>query len=107
MEMAATLCTPSDPECKPAVRLVESDAHRADRLDAGRGGICRNLTPASLGAALEMPITLNLHDVIIPGFVLHWDFDALVKSLTFGEIIRCDPTDWLPTIAPRLDAILL
>ena len=45
------------------------------------GKIWLDQTPHSLRAALEVPITRDLHDAVIPGFALHWDLDDLVKAM--------------------------
>jgi hypothetical protein len=50
-------------------------------VDPRIGKIWLDRTPHSLRAALDVPITRDLHDAVIPGFALHWDLDDLVKAL--------------------------
>ncbi len=59
-------------------------------------------TPYSLRAALEVPLTRNLHDAVIPGFLLHWDLEDMVKAMGNRPVIWSDPTDWLGHVTPRV-----
>jgi dienelactone hydrolase len=51
-------------------------------------------TPHSLESALETPVTMNLLDAVIPGFLLHWDLDDFVKAMGNRPVLRTDPTNW-------------
>jgi Acetyl xylan esterase (AXE1) len=59
-------------------------------------------TPYSLRAALETPIHRNLHDVVIPGFALHWDLADVVKAIAPRQVLWTDPTDWMGQIKPKI-----
>ncbi|MGH9326107.1 MAG: alpha/beta hydrolase family protein [Terriglobia bacterium] len=52
-------------------------------------------TPYSLRLALESPIGTDLWDAVIPGFVLHWDFNDLVKAMGSRPVMWTDPTNWM------------
>ncbi len=70
------------------------------------GGIWLDHTPYSLRAALDNPLSRDLHDAIIPGFALHWDFPDLVAAITPRTVVWSDPTDWMQTIEPHLSGYL-
>jgi cephalosporin-C deacetylase-like acetyl esterase len=55
-------------------------------------------TPYSLRAALENSIAADLWDAAIPGFVLHWDLDDLVKAMGSRRVLWTDPTNWVRTV---------
>ncbi|HZT29984.1 MAG TPA: acetylxylan esterase [Bryobacteraceae bacterium] len=57
-------------------------------------------TPYSLRAALEAPLTRNLHDAVMPGFALHWDLEDMVKAMAPRRVIWSDPADWLGHVMP-------
>ena len=59
-------------------------------------------TPYSIRAALEAPLHRNLHDAVIPGFALSWDFADVVKAIGPAKVIWSDPTDWLGTVVPHV-----
>ncbi|HWQ53757.1 MAG TPA: acetylxylan esterase [Bryobacteraceae bacterium] len=59
-------------------------------------------TPYSLRAALEEPLSRNLHAAVIPGFALHWDMEDLVKAMGNRAVVWSDPTDWMGEVVPRL-----
>ncbi len=63
-------------------------------------------TPHSLRAALDVPITRDLHDAVTPGFALHWDLDDLVKTMAPRTVLWSDPTDWLQRVVPHLPGSL-
>jgi cephalosporin-C deacetylase-like acetyl esterase len=52
-------------------------------------------TPYSLHSALENSLATDLWDAVIPGFVLHWDLDHLVKAMESRQVMRTDPTNWV------------
>jgi cephalosporin-C deacetylase-like acetyl esterase len=60
-------------------------------------------TPYSLRAALETPLCTNLHDVVIPGFILHWDLLDLVEAMGNRPVLWTDPTSWMGRTVPRGD----
>jgi cephalosporin-C deacetylase-like acetyl esterase len=55
-------------------------------------------TPSSLRTALENSIAADLWDAAIPGFVLHWDLDDLVKAMGSRRVLWTDPTNWVRTV---------
>jgi hypothetical protein len=61
-------------------------------------GIWLDRTPYSLRAALENAIAADLWDAAIPGFVLHWDFDDLVKAMGSRRVLWTDPVNWVRTV---------
>jgi len=73
----------------------------AASLDARIGKVWLDGTPYSLRAALEVPLTRDLHDAVIPGFALHWDLEDLVKAIAPRQVLWSDPTDWLHRVAPH------
>jgi len=58
-------------------------------------------TPDSLTAALEQPLHENLHAAVIPGFLLRWDIDAMVKAVAPRRILWTDPADWMGRVVRR------
>ena len=63
-------------------------------------GIWLDRTPYSLRAALENPVHRNLHDAVLPGFALHWDFADVVKAIAPRIVLWTDPTDWIGNVVP-------
>jgi cephalosporin-C deacetylase-like acetyl esterase len=55
-------------------------------------------TPFSLRAALDNSVAADLWDAAIPGFVLHWDFDDLVKAMGSRLVLWTDPANWVRTV---------
>ena len=78
----------------------------ASAIDPRIGKIWLDQTPYSLRAALEVPITRDLHDAVIPGFALHWDLSDLVKAIAPRSVLWTDPTDWMRKVIPHLDGFL-
>jgi len=78
----------------------------AAALDPRIGRIWLDRTPYSLRTALDVPITRDLHDAVIPGFALHWDANDLVKAIAPRVVVWSDPTDWLHRVVPHLDGFL-
>jgi hypothetical protein len=61
-------------------------------------------TPYSLFEALQNTLNTNLYDAVIPGFVLHWDLEDLVKLMGARPVIWTDPTNWMGrvvSVGPR------
>jgi len=52
-------------------------------------------TPYNLRAALDHSMAADLWDAVIPGFVLHWDLNDLVKAMGERQVMWTDPTNWL------------
>jgi len=75
----------------------------AAAIDPRIGKIWLDQTPHSLRAALEVPIALDLHDAVIPGFALHWDLNDLVKAMAPRSVLWTDPTDWRRIVTPHLE----
>jgi dienelactone hydrolase len=72
----------------------------AAAADPRIGKIWLDRTPYSLQAALENSMTANLWDAVIPGFVLHWDLNDLVKAAAPRKVLWTDPTSWMgPVVA--------
>jgi cephalosporin-C deacetylase-like acetyl esterase len=72
----------------------------AAAADPRIGKIWLDRTPYSLHAALEQSMNTGLFDVVIPGFILHWDFADLVKAMGNRQVIWTDPTKWMGRIEP-------
>jgi dienelactone hydrolase len=52
-------------------------------------------TPSSLHSALDNTMAADLWDAVIPGFILHWDLNDLVKAMGQRQVMWTDPTNWL------------
>jgi hypothetical protein len=72
----------------------------AAAADPRLGKIWLDRTPYSLRLALESSMNTNLFDAVIPGFVLHWDLDDLVKSMGTRPVLWTDPTSWMRRVVP-------
>ncbi|MCZ2080283.1 MAG: acetylxylan esterase [Bryobacterales bacterium] len=55
-------------------------------------------TPYSFSSSLERSVTTGLLDATIPGFVLHWDLEDLVKAMGERPVMWTDPTNWMGRI---------
>jgi hypothetical protein len=78
----------------------------AASTDLRIGRIWLDHTPYSLRTALEVPLTRDLHDAVIPGFALHWDLEDLVKAMAPRPVLWSDPTDWMHKVVPHLSGFL-
>jgi cephalosporin-C deacetylase-like acetyl esterase len=78
----------------------------ASAIDPRIAKIWLDQTPYSLRAALEVPITHDLHDAVIPGFALRWDLSDLVKAMAPRSVLWTDPTDWMHKVVPHLDGFV-
>jgi len=67
----------------------------AAAADPRIGKIWLDRTPHSLSAALDGPIHTRLFDSVIPGFLLHWDFNDLVSAMGKRQVMWTDPSDWM------------
>ncbi len=72
----------------------------AAALDPRIKGIWLDRTPYNLRSALESPINTNLHDGVVPGFILHWDLEDLVKAMGSRHVLWTDPTNWMTRVVP-------
>jgi len=52
-------------------------------------------TPFSLEEALRNTLNTNLPDAVIPGFVLRWDLNDLVRAMGDRPVLWTDPTNWM------------
>ena len=55
-------------------------------------------TPINLRAALDSPLSTDLYDAVIPGFILHWDLDDLRIAMGPRPILWTDPSDWMERV---------
>ncbi len=67
----------------------------AAAADPRIGKVWLDRTPHSLRAALENSMNTELLDAVIPGFVLHWDLDDLVKAMESRPVLWTDPSNWM------------
>jgi hypothetical protein len=67
----------------------------AAAVDTRIGVLWLERTPWSLAAALEAPLASFLFDVMIPGFLLHWDFSDLREAIGGRKVLWTDPTNWM------------
>ncbi|MGH9719733.1 MAG: alpha/beta hydrolase family protein, partial [Bryobacteraceae bacterium] len=70
----------------------------ATAVDTRIGKIWLDRTAHSLSAAMEGPLNTNLFDAMIPGFLLHWDLDDLVRAMGKRSVLWTDPTNWMGQI---------
>jgi cephalosporin-C deacetylase-like acetyl esterase len=67
----------------------------AAAADSRLGSIWLDRTPYSLRAALDNSMAIDLPDAVIPGFVLQWDLQDLVRSMEPRKVLWTDPTNWM------------
>ena len=67
----------------------------AAATDSRIGKVWLDRTPFSLRAALEHSMNTDLFDAVIPGFVLRWDLDDLVKAMGDRKVLWTDPANWM------------
>jgi cephalosporin-C deacetylase-like acetyl esterase len=63
-------------------------------------------TPYRLFEALQNTLNTNLSDAVIPGFLLHWDLDDLVKLMDNRPVMWTDPANWMGKVVsagPRFE----
>jgi dienelactone hydrolase len=72
----------------------------AAAADTRIGKIWLDRTPYSLRLALQNSMNTGLFDAVIPGFVLHWDLDDLVKVMGSRQVLWTDPTSWMRRVVP-------
>ena len=51
-------------------------------------------TPASLASSLDQALNVSLFDVVLPGFLLHWDLSDLARLTGSRLMLWSDPHDW-------------
>jgi len=71
----------------------------AAATDQRIGKIWLDRTPYSLRLALQNSMNTDLFEAVIPGFVLHWDLDDLVKAMGNRPVLQTDPTTWMRRVA--------
>ena len=67
----------------------------AAAMDERIGGVTLHRTPYALKPAFLNPLSRDLHDAVIPGFALRWDFEDLVEAIRPRKVTWWDPTDWM------------
>jgi dienelactone hydrolase len=67
----------------------------AAATDTRIGRIWLDRTPYSLRLSLHHSMNTDLFDAVMPGFVLHWDLDDLVKAMGSRPVLWTDPTNWM------------
>jgi len=72
----------------------------AAAVDNRIGKVWVDKTPHSLRSAIERPMNDDLFSAVIPGFVLHWDAEDLIKALGNRPLMWVDPTDWMDEVVP-------
>jgi cephalosporin-C deacetylase-like acetyl esterase len=70
----------------------------AAAADSRLGKVWLDRSPYSLRAALENTLNMDLFDVMIPGFALHWDLDDLAKAMGARPVMWTDPANWMNRI---------
>jgi cephalosporin-C deacetylase-like acetyl esterase len=72
----------------------------AAAVDPRIGGIWLDHTPYSLSSALERPLNASLFETVIPGFLLHWDTQDLVRAIAPRPVLWTDPANWVGQTVP-------
>ena len=72
----------------------------AAAVDQRIGKVWVDKTPHTLRSAIERPMDDDLFSAVIPGFVLHWDTEDLLKALGKRRLMWTDPTDWMDEVLP-------
>ncbi len=89
-------------EIRAAARGVEGVwLLMAATLDPRITRVWLDRTPYSLRAAMETPVSRNLHAAVIPGFALRWDLEDMARNTLWS-----DPSDWMGALVPRLSGKL-
>ena len=70
----------------------------AAATDSRIGKVWLDRTPHNFQAALENSVTTNLLEAVVPGFVLHWDLQDLVKAMGTRQVLWTDPTNWMDKV---------
>jgi hypothetical protein len=77
----------------------------AAAVDPRIGKIWLDRTPYSLRLAFENTVNTDLFDAVIPGFVLRWDLDDLVKAMGNRPVLWTDPTNWMRRVVPLTGSV--
>jgi hypothetical protein len=90
----------SRPDVDPAIRAVGQGVKGiwlllASAADARIRKVWLDRTPHSLLDALQDALNTSLYDAAIPGFLLHWDLEDLVKLMGDRPVMWTDPTNWM------------
>jgi cephalosporin-C deacetylase-like acetyl esterase len=72
----------------------------AAALDARIRGVWLDRTPAGFRQAMENPLHRDLHEAVMPGFALRWDFDDIAKAVAPRTVLWSDPSDWMGAVLP-------
>ena len=72
----------------------------AAAIDPRIGKVWLDRTPYSLRLAFDNTVNTDLFDAVIPGFVLHWDLDDLLKAMGNRPVLWTDPTNWMRRVVP-------
>jgi cephalosporin-C deacetylase-like acetyl esterase len=93
------LCARPDVNCD-SIRAAAQDLKGiwlllAAAVDPRIGKIWLDKTPYSFIEALHNTINTNLYDAAIPGFVLHWDLEDLVRAMEPRKVLWTDPSNWM------------
>lgn len=72
----------------------------AAAADPRIGKIWLDHTPVNYRSALDKSLDIELLETAIPGFVLHWDLEDLVKAMGSRPVMRTDPTNWVGRVVP-------
>jgi len=72
----------------------------AAATDTRIGKIWLDRTPYSIRIALNTTMNMDLFDVVVPGFALHWDLEDLTKAMGTREVMWTDPANWMNRIVP-------
>jgi hypothetical protein len=67
-------------------------------------GVWLDRTPATLWDGVSQPLSRDLHDAVIPGFALRWDFRQLREAVAPRPVLWSDPTDWMRNVIPLAGA---
>lgn len=72
----------------------------AAAVDQRIGKLWLDHTPYSLGAVMDGPLNTNLFDATIPGFLLHWDLQDLIRAIGTRPVLWTDPANWMGQTVP-------
>jgi cephalosporin-C deacetylase-like acetyl esterase len=66
----------------------------AAAVDPRIGKIWLDRTPHNFRSALERPVNTDLFEALIPGLLLRWDLEDLVKAMGNRSVLWTDPANW-------------
>ena len=70
----------------------------AAAIDSRIGRVWLDRTPHNVRSSLERSVNTGLLEAAIPGFVLRWDLEDLVKAMENRPVMWTDPTNWMGRI---------